>query len=266
MLELTYIYHDCFFLTTPECAVVFDFWKNRSDDEDSDPEFISSLPSQLPLYVFVSHFHKDHFNKRIFKWAEMHDNIQFIISRDTYRHARYLLCEDSLYAGNRPQKSRVTILQPGEEYSDDIISVHAFGSTDVGNSYAVTLSLSGHKIFHAGDLNCWTWRDESTSQEIEEAEEAFRKELHRIVDSYTYFDIAMFPVDSRIGSGYAQGAREFVGAIEIRRFFPMHFELADTDDELKKRKRDAADFNQYAAPRGEYIALMAHGDSFRTAT
>lgn len=283
MFEVRYVYHDCFLVTTPECALVFDFWKdptimrnvsseientrsdiNESVDSGVVPDFIKVISKDKPLYVFVSHFHKDHFNRDIFRWEEVHDNIRFIISKDTAQHARHLLRQDSIYRGPRPDPNRVTILRKGETYSDAVLSVKAFGSTDTGNSYAVTICESGLKIFHAGDLNCWTWRDESTQEEIAQAENAFEMELDPIAREFPAFDIVMFPVDSRIGTGYAEGAHRFLKSINVGHFFPMHFELADSEEELMERKMDASDLRQYSEGEGEIIALTASGDRFRS--
>ncbi len=260
MFEIEYIHHDCFLLRSPHCTIVFDYWKDPRSEEGSIPGFFEDIPADLPLYVLVSHFHKDHFNKAIFKWAGQHADIRYIISKDTARHAGHLLRENTLYKGIRPDTSRVSILKCGEVYSDDIVSIKAFGSTDIGNSYAVEIKSEGFKVFHAGDLNCWSWRDESSKEEIEAAESAFRNELRPIAEEYPYFDVAMFPVDSRLGSGYCQGAFEFVRAVRVARFFPMHFELADNPELLEKRHSDAGKFENYAAPYGEYILLSARGD------
>ena len=262
MFEVTYIYHDCFLITTPDCALLFDFWKDPAVRDGELPEFLRTLRADIPLYVFVSHFHKDHFNKVIFSWVDVHPDIHFIISKDTARHAGYLLRDESLYRGPKPDVSLVSVLRPGDSFADEKMTVRAFGSTDVGNSYAITLMESGLTIFHAGDLNCWAWRDESTSEEIAAAEQAFENELRPLAEAFPKLDIAMFPVDSRIGSGYADGASRFVRAMRVKHFFPMHFELADTPEQLAQRKRDAIDFKAYAASEGQYIALTSRGDCF----
>lgn len=53
------------------------------------------------------------------------------------------------------------------------MKVKAFDSTDEGLSYLV--EMDGIRIFHAGDLNNWHWREESTPREIEEAERDFQQ-------------------------------------------------------------------------------------------
>ena len=85
MITLKFIWHDCFVLETPAFAAVFDFWKDgrRSAASGEPPAFLSSIPEDKPLYVLVSHHHKDHFHRSIFNWEQVHPEIRFIISKDT---------------------------------------------------------------------------------------------------------------------------------------------------------------------------------------
>lgn len=266
MLQITYIHHDCFLASTSDFTIVFDYALDPESEDQSYPDFMKSIDPTLPLYVLVSHFHKDHFNRGIFAWEEKFENIHYIVSPDVEKHVRYLFREDSSYRGFRPTREKVTVLRKGERYTDSLIDVLACGSTDIGNSYAVMI-LDGKKtLFHAGDLNCWAWRDESTEEEIRAAEDDFSKEADAIAAVYPEFDVVMFPVDSRIGSGYYSGAAEFVRKIYVKHFFPMHFTLADSAEELQKRISDASRFSLYAAPSGEYIALTKRGDCWGEGT
>lgn len=98
------------------------------------------------------------------------------------------------------------------------MSVRAFGSTDVGVSFL--LQAGGKKIFHAGDLNNWHWMDESTEAEWKGAEKNF---LHELDDLYAYtpeVDVAMFPVDPRLGKEYMRGAGQFVTKIKLISLYP----------------------------------------------
>lgn len=256
MITLTYVYHDCFVATTPQCSIVFDFWKDPTVFDEEAPGFLSELDRDKPLYVLVSHHHKDHFTKRIFSWATLFPKIHFILSKDTAKSVRHILREDSIYSGQRPKPEQVAVLRPGEQYSGCGITVSAFGSTDIGNSYVV--QTAERSIFHAGDLNAWIWRDESTDREVAAAMKAFTDILATIALRFPVLDIAMFPVDSRIGTGYYTGAHTLVREIFVRHFFPMHFGLGDTDEERMKYLRDATRIELYANPeRGDYIALTS---------
>lgn len=256
MTSLTYIHHDCFFYRTvtpggEPLAVIFDYWRDPED------RLLSLLPEDCRIYVLVSHFHKDHYNPAIFGWsARFGDRVRYVISRDTARHARHILRPESLYKGVKPDPATVAVISKGEKYEDEYLTVHAFGSTDIGNSYVVEVK-GGDIVMHAGDLNFWAWRDESTPEEVESARKAFLSELRPIAEKFPAIDYAMFPVDSRIGTGYWEGASILLRSISVARFFPMHFELADDEAALAQRHRDALRFDLYASGSGEYIGLTA---------
>ena len=263
--SLTYIWHDCFIFENENVILIFDFWKlpdylqNKNDNEI--PAFLFDLDKTKHLYVFVSHHHKDHYNPSIFKWEKFFLNITFIISKDTSKHARYILSETSFYNGYKPKLSNVKIINRGEQYSDTRIKVTAFSSTDIGNSYLI--ESDGKKIFHAGDLNAWLWKDESSEEEINEALTGFNKILNEIYEFSPRIDFAMFPVDSRIGTDFFTGARLFVRKINVRYFFPMHFTLGETVEEKVRLLKDACEVKNYANPeRGEYICLTSPFSKF----
>lgn len=264
MLELSYVFHDCFVLTTKDYLLVFDYWKIPGKDIDYIPDFVTSAPADLPIYVFVSHFHKDHFNKNIFSWIKIHPLIYFILSKDTARHVRYILKPDSRYSGVRPDENSVKVIRKFEKYEDENICATAFGSTDIGNSYTIRLKKENKIIFHAGDLNCWVWRDESSPAEIKKAEDDFKKEMLPIAEAFPKIDIAMFPVDNRIGSGYGEGAKMFLSEIEVKHFFPMHFELGDNQEERELRHQGALKTSEYAGGNGDFIVLTNYGDCYRS--
>lgn len=256
--QLTYIYHDCFMLETHEAVIIFDYWKDPlSIGQDKDyPPLLNEIDISKKIYILVSHHHKDHFSRRVFLWCTRLPDIHFIISRDVYKSVRYMLKEGGTYEGFKPPLEKITVLEPGQTYTDEIILVEAFESTDIGNSYA--LQTGGYKFFHAGDLNAWIWLDESTKKEVEEAKNNFVDIVERIKKKYPEFDLVMFPVDSRQGREYWWGAGYFVKAIMCRLFVPMHFELVLSEIEKEQRRIDAALFDCYARPDyGAYLQLAS---------
>ncbi|MDE6009781.1 MAG: MBL fold metallo-hydrolase [Muribaculaceae bacterium] len=255
MVSVTYIWHDCFVISTDEITMVFDFWKDPEAESRKFPRFIEEASSEKPIYIFVSHHHKDHFVKEIFEWERKFENITYILSKDVARSVRHILNHQSLYKGIKPEPERVIVMGEGDSHADRFLEIKAYGSTDIGNSYFI--STCGLNIFHAGDLNAWLWIDESTPTEIEEAMGHYREIIQKIKGEVSFFDIAMFPVDSRIGTEYYAGAKIFVEEFDVRRFFPMHFGLG-TLEEQSKYASDAARFELYAnRGRGEYIALLS---------
>lgn len=261
-VSLTYIYHDSFFIELENrCYLLFDYWR---DDAGADlsvvPDFLKLMNRDLPCYVFISHHHKDHLNKIVFEWGREMRNIRYVISHDTAKFVRHLLRPDSLWNGYKVEPERVTILRPGESFSDGEIKVKAYGSTDIGNSYMV--EAGGARIFHAGDLNAWIWKDESTEAEVNAELRKYRQILDTIKADYPECDIAMFPVDSRIGTDYATGANEWLKEITTGYFFPMHFCLGETQEEIRRRFSDASDFKAYLpeTSRTNAIFLSRRGD------
>lgn len=245
MYSLTYIYHDCFILETENAVVIFDYWKDPLSGRDKDwPPLLDLLPKGKDIYVVISHHHKDHFSRRVFLWQQRFSGIRYIISEDVAKSVRYMLKEEgSTYKGYRPEKDSVTVLAPGETYEDGRIRIKAYRSTDIGNSYA--LDTDGKSFFHAGDLNAWTWIDESTQEEIQTSRLQFTEIVEEIRKEFRKFDVVMFPVDSRQGTDYWWGARYFIEQISAELFIPMHFELVMDEKDKTQRRIDAAAFAAY---------------------
>lgn len=272
MVKVTYIRHDGFLVETDRVNIVFDYWVDADGEDREIPRCLEKVDHAKPLYVLVSHGHKDHFNRKIFSWAERFTNIRYIVSSDVMKRIRHIVSESSVYRGPKVEASKVTMLRPGEAWDDREVVVRAFPSTDIGNSYMVT--TDGLRFFHAGDLNAWIWKDESTEQEVRKALGDFRACLHDIKEYLLYIgedmglngeapvDYAFFPVDSRIGRDYFTGAAEFVKEVDVKRFFPMHFALGD-EEEQAQRIEDALRFDLYANElRGEYIPLALPGSTY----
>lgn len=202
-MKLTYIYHSGFALETGSCIVLIDYYQ--------DPAGVvpSLLDSGKPVYVLASHFHPDHFNPEILEWKKRDGCCcTYLLSKDILRH-------------RRARKEEGYWMVKGEVYADRNLSVRAFGSTDSGISFLI--EAEGERIFHAGDLNNWHWSDESTPEEAAHAEAMYLGELKDIRKETKEVDVALFPVDARIGSDYMRGARQFVEQIQTRLFVPMHF-------------------------------------------
>ena len=118
---------------------------------------------------------------------------------------------------------------------DDAVQVTATGSTDSGVSWIIT--IEGKCIFHAGDLNNWYSRFLAESYHDAQAystefginidplkeEKRYLGELKDIRKKTACFDVAMFPIDGRIGNGYTRGGRQFIETFNVGLFVPMHF-------------------------------------------
>lgn len=205
-MKLTYIYHSGFALEFDKFAIIIDYYRHMNNDSENILNRL--LKSEKPLYVLVSHSHDDHFNPDILTWKNKKKNIVYIFSHD-------------ILETKKANKDDAIYLNKLESYKDGQIEVKAFGSTDLGISFAIK---AGNKhIFHAGDLNNWHWKEESTDEEIKEAEVLYHKELAIISNKIKHFDLAMFPVDPRLGKDFAKGAEEFINSIHVDTLAPMHF-------------------------------------------
>lgn len=164
--------------------------------------------------------------RRFLKWKQHRPDIQYIFSRDILedRHVRF---DGAVY------------LSPSELYHDNTLCIQAFGSTDVGCSFLI--EVAGKLIFHAGDLNNWHWKEESTMEESAEYEAAYLHELEILARVTNRFDLVMFPIDPRLGREYMLGAEQFVCRFAVGCFAPMHFH-----DQYEK----AAAFRSFAEKNG----------------
>ena len=111
----------------------------------------------------------------------------------------------------------------GEKFEYMGIAVHTFGSTDEGVSFLVY--ADGRRIFHAGDLNLWHWNNENDPEWTEQA----TKDFECVMDTLKgeKIDIAMFPVDPRMGEGYDEGACIFNERMQPGIFIPNQYKLTD---------------------------------------
>ena len=203
-LKLTYYYNSGFSVQVGGTLLIFDYWEG--EDRSLPPASRISetfLQAFEQIFVFVSHAHPDHFDPVIYTWYKHGLPVSYIVSHD-------------MPVGTRG--SRLAPLQEKQLTQD--IKVKAFGSTDLGVSYLV--NVYGMNVFHAGDLNLWHWRSESTLKEIEEAEEAFYTAMAPLKQEK--IDVAMFPVDPRQGSLYDAGANHFIMTEKPRVFIPMHWQ------------------------------------------
>ena len=285
-MRLTYIWHDCFLLSFISCNIVTDFFRTPPADPDAEaeggdlpvksaaeasgaeseggdlPAFLRELDREKPLYVVVSHHHKDHFTPDIFLWEKHFPRIRDIISRDTARYSRRYIRPESAYKGEKKlsRPETVTALMAGEEYSDNCVTVKAFGSTDIGCSYA--RCCEGLRIFFAGDLNAWVWRREDTAQSDKQMMGEYLHHVAEIAKEYPQIDLALFPLDYCLGEPYAEGASIFLGKAETRRFVPMHFELWADEGERRLFHEKAAEFCNALDGGGTLgIYLQKPGDS-----
>lgn len=230
-LKIIYHYHSGFSVQVGGTLLIFDYWEGEDRSLSQvgriTPQFLKAFEQ---IFVFISHPHPDHLDPVVYTWEAAGLNITYVVSSD-------------MPVGTRGK--RLAPLQ--EKQLSQHVSVKAYQSTDLGVAFLVT--AYGMRIFHAGDLNLWHWRQESSLREIEAAENAYYEAIEPIKGET--IDVCMFPVDPRQGLMYDAGANHFILTFKPRVFIPMHWQ---------DRPEVAVDFARRArTPQTEVLALTKPG-------
>lgn len=232
-MVITCIGHSGFAIETEGATLIFDYF------HDEQHVLPAILQRAKRIYVFVTHGHQDHLNRDvILEWHKQYPVAQYIMANGCRHKIRHAMKSNPIPA---------TFIHHDEDYTCPEMKVHAFDSTDAGVCFLV--NIDDKTIFHAGDFNCWHWKDSSTTQEVKKAVGDFRAILRTIAAHTQVIDVAMFPVDPAMGTDFGMGAREFVHAIDVRLFIPMH---------MWGRDEQATQFHLYCNPeRGKFLHLPA---------
>jgi len=188
-MRATFLAHSGFLVELPSVTLLFDWWKGE----------LPSLPEK-PLLVFASHQHNDHFSPGIFAL-----DAHFILGYDIEPAA----IPDTVNAVRMGADKKLEVL-PG-------VTVETLASTDEGVAFLVT--ADGQTVFHAGDLNWWHWEGEPDPWNPDMAKnfQAYAEPLRG-----RRIDLAMLPLDPRLGEDGFRGPRYFLEMADIRCFLPMH--------------------------------------------
>ena len=155
-MRLTYIYHSGFAIEADEFAILIDYYKDTGRSPEKGFVHEKLLNRAGTLYILSSHFHPDHFNPEVLRWKTYKKDIVYLFGKDILKR-------------NRAGKEDAIYLKKEDSYEDHNLWIKAFGSTDSGISFLI--EAEGKRLFHAGDLNNWHWKDESTPEEVAEAEQ-----------------------------------------------------------------------------------------------
>ena len=241
-LTVTYYHHSGFSVAMDDVLLVFDYWTGEHGELPEDKRITLDFLKQFrQVYVFISHEHPDHLDPVVFTWRN-EAPVTYIVAADM------------------PVGTRGKRMAPGDSLTlSPEVSVKAFDSTDLGVSFLV--DIQGVHVFHAGDLNFWHWREESTVKEIEEADDAFRQAVEPIAREK--IDLAFFPVDARQGLMYDAGANYFIMCVKPRLLIPMHFwGRAEIAMEFARRSRCRQTEVMALTRYGEQISLDFTDDGY----
>lgn len=206
--KVTYIAHSGFCVELGNIVLLLDYYRG----------VIPSFAETSKVYVFSSHHHQDHFNFEIFHLQERYSDVSFILSRDITKKYKPKYLRDK--RGISVECCDAIISLDAEEcYEDRWIHVMAIPSTDLGVAFVVTEKQSGKVIYHAGDLNWWTWEGES-AQEYTMMTKAFQDAVEYLKD-YT-IDIAFLPLDPRQEERFFLGFDYVMKHVTVKKAYPMH--------------------------------------------
>ena len=203
-MQITYIGHSGFLVETGFAALLFDWWKGE----------LPALPPGVPLYVFASHVHPDHFDPKIFALNDGNRDVSFLLGKGVSLDPRHL----QRWGVSPETVEKARVRQGGQTLSLPQAEIETLSSTDEGVAFLVTLP-DGRTVFHAGDLNWWHWEGE---------DRAWNRNMEVNFKKYTEplrgrkIDLAMLPLDPRLGEAGFWGPAYFLETADIRHFLPMH--------------------------------------------
>ena len=204
MIPVTFLAHSGFMAETPSAALVFDWWKGE----------LPPMPPGKPLCVFASHSHEDHFKPEIFALDDGTREVRFLLGKDLRltpgRRERW---------GLREETAEKCLVLGGGRRAEPLpgITVETLPSTDEGVAFLVT--ADGRTLFHAGDLNWWHWEGEDRSWNLNMAVN-FQRYTEPLRGRR--IDLAMLPLDPRLGKSGFLGPKRFLETADIRFMLPMH--------------------------------------------
>ena len=204
-MKITYLDHSGFAVEYKKYVLIFDWYKGKLPEFDSEKE----------IYVFSSHSHYDHFDRKIFELENIYPNIRYVLSADITE---------------KPVPSKVWFVIADKEYRIGNLKVQTLHSTDAGVAFLVY--VDDRIIYHAGDLNWWYWEEEDDETWNEPMRQAYQKEIAKIEGEE--IDYAFFPLDSRQGEESVLGINYFMQHTNTKIVFPMHMWGYDILDKFLK--------------------------------
>lgn len=214
-MKVFYINHSCFVVTLPSRNLIFDYYEGEDGSgKNRIEEVFEQLNPNIPIFIFVSHKHHDHFSYDIFKWVTRFQKVQFFLSKDCKMSENY---RKKIGISQETEK-HICYLGKNQIYELEDMSIQTLTSTDEGVAFCI--ECDGKSIYHAGDLNWWTWKGE-TEEEFEKMKKQFQGEIEKIEGRH--FDIAFLPLDPRQEERFYWGFHYFMKNTDTDMAYPMHF-------------------------------------------
>ena len=188
-MKITYLDHSGFAVEYKKYVLIFDWYKGKLPEFDSEKE----------IYVFSSHSHYDHFDRKIFELENIYPNVRYVLSADITE---------------KPVPSKVWFVIADKEYRIGNLKVQTLHSTDAGVAFLVY--VDDRIIYHAGDLNWWHWEEESEYYN-EQMRMDYQKEIHKLKN--IRIDVAFVPLDPRQEEQYYLGLDYFMKHTDTKLVF-----------------------------------------------
>ena len=189
---------------------MFDYYTEGGRKAYFDP---AAYPDKA-VFVFVSHAHEDHYDRRILSWAKL-PNVRYVLSFDVRTEAGFEAATSTWGSwstcgrGSRPTWNRPTAAR---------LTIQTLRSNDEGVAFLV--KADGKTIYHAGDLNWWHWNGEPDAFNAD-IEKSYTTEINRLKGEK--IDVAFVPADLRLQDKYFWAVNYFLKTVGAKRLFPMHF-------------------------------------------
>jgi len=195
-----YLKHSGWAIKTRSAFLVFDYWDDDPAPDEKllanghiDPEKLTGLP----VYVFSTHEHGDHFDRQILEWKRAIPNITYVF-------------------GFEPEaKEGIVSLSPRVQKTIGPLAVTTIKANDAGVGFAV--QVDGLTIFHAGD---------HSNNKVETSDNDFFPEIDFLAQKGIRPDIAFFLNMYGCGStnpeAFQKGIFYAVDKLKIKAVLPMH--------------------------------------------
>jgi len=195
-----YLRHSGWALKTQSALLVFDYWDNDiSPDEKllANGHIQPETVKDVPIYVFATHEHGDHFDRQILDWKKDIPGITYIFGFEPHG-------EDGI----------ITLL-PRTQKKIGPLTVTTIQSNDAGVGFAV--EIDGLTIFHAADHsnNTLEMKDNPFFPEIDFlAEKGIKPDIS--------FFLNMYGCGSSNPEAFQRGIFYAVDKLKIKSVLPMH--------------------------------------------
>jgi|GEM_PF-16023 len=210
--HVRYLGHSAWLVSTPARCLLFDYGdrptRNQSGILADGVLNPVELPA-VPLYVFASHRHGDHYSARLHSMMAKRPQTIFVLGLDEQPS-----CSESEAA-----PAGTWLAWPHAELQIDDLTIHCSGSTDSGVSFLIEMPEG--TLYHGGDLALW---DNTTFYN-----RVFREETDWLAGCCSIAgkqpDIAFVPVST--SDGYQEepllnGLWYFLEKIKPLHLLPMH--------------------------------------------